>query len=348
MKRPVSPAALRFWSLLFILLACGWWWVTRTHAGSWWWAAVLNVIPPQVLLPWPLLLAWWAHRAKKRGWVGLNLLAAAVFTVSVVGLVLPRAERPAAGVPLTFLSLNTNFASTDPERLAQVALREGVQLITLQEAIDPQGRTDEYAARLQAAFPGWSMARYDELVTLSKTPILEFRSVAFPRSAHAVLLTDVRVGGQVVRVVNAHLAAPKILASASDRERGRNLPERMTLTLEIRRDFQKVAGQLLRRDGTPLLLAGDLNAPPRGGVWYQLRSLGLRDAFMQSGRGFGFTHHALFGHSRIDYVWLRGLKANRTRTLGDVLSDHRAVLAGLVLPEGRPETGSLETGSTGP
>lgn len=330
----VSVSAIRFWSLLFILIACGWWWVTRTHAGSWWWAAALNVIPPQVLLPLPLLLAWLAARHKKRGWVLLNLLAAAVFTVSVVGLLLPRAEPKAVGLPLTLLTLNTNWASTSPAALAQVAVREGVQVITLQEGLPRGGQANSYEAQLRAAFPGWSVARYDELITLSKLPILNLKSVKFPHSRHAVLVTELRAEGQVVTVVNAHLAAPKLLPSASDRELGRNLQQRLDFTLSIRRDFQKVSGDLIRANGLPLVMAGDLNAPPRGGVWYQLRSLGLRDAFLQAGRGFGFTHHALFGHSRIDYVWLRGARATEARPLRDLLSDHRALLVKLVLPVG--------------
>ena len=333
MKRPPHPLTIRFWSLLFILIACGWWWVTRTHAGSWWWAAVLNVIPPQVLLPLPLLMAWLAFRAKKRGWVVFNLISAAFFTVSVVGFLLPRAEPPPQGTPLTVLTLNTNFAGTDPAGLAQVALREGVQVITLQEALNRQFNPGEYEQNLRAAFPGWSVARYDELLTVSKLPILNVNTVKFPNSAHAVLVTQVRAQGHIVNIVNMHLPAPKLKASTSDTAHGRNLQKRMELTLDIRRDFQKVIGSLIRADQHPLIIAGDLNAPPRGGVWYQLRSLGLRDAFMQAGRGFGFTHHALFGHSRIDYVWLRGAKAQQTRTLRDLLSDHRAVVVKVMLPE---------------
>lgn len=335
MKAPLV-FSLRFWSLLFLAVAFGWWWVTRTHAGSWWWAAALNVVPPQVLLPWPIFLVWQAARAKKRGWVLLNVLASAVFTVSVVGLLLPRAEPQPAGVPLTLLTLNTNFASTNPEQLAQVAVREGVQVITLQESLNRQFQAGAYEAQVRAAFPGWNVARHDELLTLSKLPILGTKVVTFPNSLHAVLVTEVRVQGQAIRVVNAHLAAPKLLPSASDRAMGRNLQQRMEFTLAIRRDFQKVAGGLIRENPLPLLIAGDLNAPPRGGVWYQLRSLGLRDAFLQAGKGFGFTHHALFGHSRIDYVWLRGAKAEEARPLRDLLSDHRALLVKVVLPETAP------------
>lgn len=332
MKGPPVPA-LRFWSLLFILVACGWWWVTRTHAGSWWWVVPLNLVPPQLLLLWPLLLAWLARRAKKGGLVLVNLLVAAVFTVTVVGFLLPRPEPRATGTPLRIMTLNTLWASTDPAKLAQVALREGVQAITLQEAVDRQGDTEKFALALKAAFPGWSMARYDELVTLSKTPILNFSSVAFPNSPHAVLVTQLRVDGQAVTLVNAHLPLPHVMPGESDRARGRDLRERMNMTLTNRRDFQQVMAGLLRRDERPLILAGDLNAPPRGGVSYQLRFLGLRDAFHQAGRGFGFTYNAMFGHSRIDYVWTRGAQAVRAGALRDLLSDHRAVVVEVRLPE---------------
>ncbi|WP_291424330.1 endonuclease/exonuclease/phosphatase family protein [Deinococcus sp.] len=335
MKR-VSAWSIRIGSLLFVLVALGWWWVTRTHAGSWWWAALLNMAPPQLLWPWPLLLAWRAARVGKRGWVVVNLLAAALFTVSTVGFVLPRAPRaPGAGRPLTVLSLNTNYASAPATKVAELALREGAQVVTLQEALDRQRSGKAFETQLRAAFPGWNVVRNDELLTLAHVPVLGWQVIKFPHSPHTLLLTRLRVEGQTVTVVNTHLTTfplPLPLPQKGGRP-VRTLQQRTEHQLQVRWDFQTVMAGLLRHSADPLVLAGDLNTPARGGVVHPLRFLGLSDAFAEAGTGFGFTHWAYLGHSRLDYIWLRGLQAQYAAPLPDLVSDHRALIARLRLPD---------------
>ena len=341
--------AIRFWSLLFVVVAALWWWATRTHAGSWWWAAVLNVIPPQILLPLPLWLAWRAMKAKKRGWVLLNLAAAALFTVSTVGFVLPKAAKPQmqSDVPLTLMTLNANYASASPAHLAEIALREGVQVLTLQEGLNKSFSAEPYQSELRAAFPNWTLVRHDELLTLSRLPVLKSQVVKFPNTPHAVLVTWLRDEGQTVMVVNTHLPTLSLMPNSSDKVLGRDLPERIGHGLSIRRDFQQMVAGLLRQNAGPLVLAGDLNTPARGGVVNQLRFLKLRDAFAEGGSGFGFTHYALplMGHSRIDYVWVRDLQVVRANVQRDLLSDHRAYVVRLSVPAPVDETsGAGESG----
>lgn len=155
--------------------------------------------------------------------------------------------------------------------------------------------------------------------------------MTFPNSPHAVLVSSLEVAGQPVTVVNTHLPTLSLLPSSSDTRLGRSLPERVTRRLAVRRDFVEVMARVGRDTSGPLILAGDLNAPPRGELHARLRRLGLTDAFATGGTGSGFTHHARFGHSRIDYVWTRGVQAERAASLPDVLGDHRAVLAELRL-----------------
>ncbi|GAA5511557.1 hypothetical protein Dcar01_00268 [Deinococcus carri] len=313
-------------SLAFALLALGWGLLTRARSETWWWVAGLDSLPPQLLLPVPLGLAWAAWRKRRWAWAALNVAMVLAFTAGQVGFVLPHVGTEASGVPLRVLTLNADFASADPQRLAALARREGVDLLTLQEALGRDRRV-VYEARVRAAFPGWSLTRHDELLTLSRLPVLTSRAVTFPRSPHAVLLTRVRVGDQAVTVVNTHLPTLALLPSASDIRLRRSLAARMSRRLAVRRDFVGVMAGVLREAPGPVILAGDLNAPPRGELHTRLEALGLTDTFRAAGSGPGFTHHARFGHSRIDYVWARGAAAVQTSTLPDVLSDHRALLA---------------------
>ena len=54
----------------------------------------------------------------------------------------------------------------------------------------------------------------------------------------------------------------------------------------------------LDREVGPVLLAGDLNAPPESLVVRRLKSSRFHDAFSDAGRGYGYT----YGHSLIPYV----------------------------------------------
>ena len=74
----------------------------------------------------------------------------------------------------------------------------------------------------------------------------------------------------------------------------------------------------LRRVATPLIVGGDFNVPASSMVVQSLENVGLRDAFGESGRGYGYTfgHASKFRHSfvRIDHLLIsdhfRSLRAH--------------------------------------
>ncbi|WP_394649494.1 endonuclease/exonuclease/phosphatase family protein [uncultured Deinococcus sp.] len=331
---------LRFWSLLFAAFALAWGVLARYWSETWWWLALLDQVPAVPLLAAPLLLAFLAARRRKGGWVIWNLGAALAFAVFQAGAVLPRAEPLPGGSPLTLLTLNTGFASAPPAALAALVARERADVVTLQEGLDPAGQARAYEAALRRAFPGWTVVRHDELLTLTRLPLLGSRTVTFPNTPHSVLLARLRAAGQEVTVVNTHLPTLGLRPGASDRALGRTLPQRVEHQLTARREFPGVMSRLLGQESGPLLLAGDLNAPPRGQLHRELGALGLRDAFSQAGHWFGLTHHARAPYARPDYVWLRGAQAEDVQALPDFLSDHRALVVRLRLPPA-PEDGAL-------
>lgn len=326
---------LRSSLLPILLIGCilGWGVLARTNSETWWWVALLDSVPPQLLLPLPLWLLW--KSARRRAWVDVALSVLASFLLVLqMGFVLPRISTGTDqnGIPLTILNLNADFASTDPNKLATIAKREDVDVLVLQEALNRDRQGADFEAALRKSFPGWSLRRHDELVTLSRLPVFGSAVQTFPNSPHAVLAVQVGAHGQAVKIVNTHLPTLAILPSQSDTELRRTLGQRISRRLSVRRDFLTVTQALLNQNAGPILLVGDLNAPPRRELHARLRAQGWTDTFQQGGAGFGFTHHARLPHSRIDYVWMRGASAASVRVLSDVLSDHRAVLASLRLP----------------
>jgi endonuclease/exonuclease/phosphatase (EEP) superfamily protein YafD len=81
----------------------------------------------------------------------------------------------------------------------------------------------------------------------------------------------------------------------------------------------------------PVIICGDLNNPPRG-VCYRRITRVYGDAFADAGWGYGYTYRSRLPLLRIDYILTRGpLIASNCFAPGDVASDHRAVVADVLI-----------------
>ncbi len=321
LKPPSSPAAARL-SLAAALLTLLWSVLARLRSETWGWMAVLDLIPPQVMLP---LIAWLMWRTRRSVWLLFNTAFAALFVVVQVGLILPvgaAGALPAAST-LSVLTLNAQYASASPQQLAEVAAREGADVITLQEAEDRRGDGSAYVERLRSAFPGWTLGRDGELVTLTRLPLQSSRLVHFGNPDHGVLVTRLKAQGQVLTVVNAHLPTLALRPTQGEPD---TVFARVAARLAERRALPDAVQGVMNAAPGSVVLAGDINAPTHGQMHGLLRRTGLSDAFAQAGRGFGFTYHQRFGFARLDYVWGRAVTFGHAEVLPDELSDHRALL----------------------
>ncbi len=92
----------------------------------------------------------------------------------------------------------------------------------------------------------------------------------------------------------------------------------------------------LRRESGSVIVAGDLNVPEQSMICRTLERTGLRDAFAEGGRGYGYTygHDTRVGISyvRIDHILVgKSLKVGTCLTGGSDGSDHRPVIADLYI-----------------
>jgi endonuclease/exonuclease/phosphatase family metal-dependent hydrolase len=90
---------------------------------------------------------------------------------------------------------------------------------------------------------------------------------------------------------------------------------------------------MLARDaGSRVLVGGDFNSTPESEVQADVRSGGLRDAWLACGTGDGFTYPADTPTKRIDYLYLSGTATCvRAEVVGTTASDHRALLVRVTL-----------------
>lgn len=142
------------------------------------------------------------------------------------------------------------------------------------------------------------------LSTQSATPVPE-PMPGFPEVV-------VEIGGRELRVFDTHL---DYRADPAVRE------------TQVREMLERIGG-----DRRPTVLLGDLNARPGAP---ELRPLlaRLRDAWQEAGSGEGYTYPAATPDRRIDYVLVsEGVRVREIRVVATGASDHRPVVADLVLP----------------
>jgi endonuclease/exonuclease/phosphatase family metal-dependent hydrolase len=245
------------------------------------------------------------------------------------------ARGPARPVRVLVLNMHAGKDASGADNLQRIADLIGSNtpdIVLLQEVdrgtkrsggVDQVGRLEE-STGYDGAF-GASLISYDGgqygIAVLSKRPIAYQSTISLP-----VAPAQTRAGGSheprvalvvlanmdrrvMWRVVNTHLDP------ADEGAREQEVASLLTVTRE-----QAAAG-------TPFVAGGDLNSTPESPVQQSLKAAGLRDAWLECGKGDGFTYPADAPAKRIDYLFLAGeLHCNDAQVLDTTLSDHRPLL----------------------
>lgn len=271
---------------------------------------LLAYAPPLLwLAPAPLVWLWVLLRRRR---VGAALLAT---LVAAWGAGLLHWRPQSAG---TLRVVNYNVArgtKTNPDRLA-VALRGlNADIILLQEAnfYDPN-----FARKLAQDLPEYTLSSAAEVSTLTRLPVQKTQVYDLPHNRREVLVTRLTWQKEPLTIVNAHLGTVMISpVLRGDLNRVRQTRDARAAQVGVLRNIAiQVQG--------PVLLGGDLNTPPRGIVYRQLRDIFGQDAHDVAGRGPGWTFPSL--KLRIDHQFTRDLHPVRARVLPGVGSDHLPLL----------------------
>ena len=278
--------------------------------------AALAFTPYAAATSWlPVLTALWLRRRSVA-------LLAAVAAVALVATVLPRAlggtrvPAEADGPTLRVMSANVLFGSADMASVLRIAREEDVDVLALQELtvaaarrLDAAGGRAWFPARAVEARPGAAGSglfsrlplrdRADDDATGSAQPEVELRPP----------------GAQPVRIKTVHPRPP--ISGPAERE------------------WRAAIDRLPRPRGALRVLAGDFNATLDHRVLRRLLDAGYVDAADATGSGLSPTWPR--GSDRppitIDHVLLDERIGVRSFSVRDLPgSDHRAVVAELVLP----------------
>ncbi|MBB6053007.1 endonuclease/exonuclease/phosphatase family protein [Armatimonas rosea] len=195
----------------------------------------------------------------------------------------------------------------------------------------------------RAKYPNWSIQTRGEFLIATALPLSSVNRTELPPLIDdpwkhpGYLRGIVRFGQRDIAIYNTHLSTPRPALEAI-RSRDRTGIHQIESNAKSRIAQAKALAQALSRESLPAILGGDFNAPESSVACQLIRDAAFRDAFSEAGRGYGYTsgHRLRFGMSfaRIDHVYVSHEWAvKQCHPGGKLASDHRPVVADLVLPD---------------
>jgi endonuclease/exonuclease/phosphatase (EEP) superfamily protein YafD len=302
--------------------------ISRRLGPERWWLTCLNLYLPQGAWALPGVLLLLLSLVLDRRFVLVPALCLAWVMGPIMGLCFA-IVRPSAPPESRFrvMTYNVKYGRGDTRTLTEEVLAADPDLLLIQDA--------EHRVTTYPPFAAFLRTRHVETKGLylvaSRYPLspVEFR----PMGSDWYVRTRVESASFPLAVYNVHLMTPRDGLVAVREWSWEGVSELMDGARERLAQVAQLNADLDREVG-PVLLGGDLNAPPESLVLRRLRSNRLRDAFSAAGRGYGYTYGHLLkpyvSYMRIDHIlFSRELVALDSWVGGRPGSAHLPVVADL-------------------
>ena len=305
-------------------------WETADGAEHTWYAA-LNLYLPQLcwIVPAIILLPIFAWIGRK--WLWMPLVAIVWVAWPMMGLYWNSPDPAPANAKLQLKVMTYNIDG-QPDHPAVTAEIEKAKpdIVFLQEAL--------YVPSMFKK--GWHVAGpFGGSMIASRSPLkeIEDRQLRNAPDWRRYVRCKTEVHGVPITLYGLHLDTPREALQALREYKldGISNFEGDAMTRVYR--AQAVA-EALRKEKGPVIVAGDFNAPQPSMICKSLERAGLRDAFAEAGRGYGYTYgHATklkTSYVRIDHIMVgNGWGVASCEAGSDEGSDHRPVTADLYLSQ---------------
>jgi len=183
------------------------------------------------------------------------------------------------------------------------------------------------------------------IITFSKYPIINKGFVDFGmQSDNVCIYTDINYQDTNLRIFNSHLASIKLdkhdykaVQGLRKNEYLNSVDKSLLLVEKLKNGFMKRSVQAdsikksIELSPYPIILCGDFNDSPTSYAYQTIKGE-LKDAFMESGNGFGQTYIGDFPSFRIDFILhSKDFSSNNYQTHDVILSDHHPISSNLSL-----------------
>ncbi|MDO5442756.1 MAG: endonuclease/exonuclease/phosphatase family protein [Bacteroidia bacterium] len=192
--------------------------------------------------------------------------------------------------------------------------RTDADIISLQEIRAPKGvSVKEW---LEDNMPGYEIEYFANVddsgaygnATLSRFPVVRKGKFDFEHSSNLALYTDLDTGDGEVRIYNCHfesynISVPRLVKgiTKNDEEMLEQAEEKIRSSITKRPQQVDIVLQDIKNSPIESIVTGDFNDTPMSYTYTQLKR-GMKDSFVEAGRGMGGTYSVLWPFIRIDYV----------------------------------------------
>jgi endonuclease/exonuclease/phosphatase family metal-dependent hydrolase len=181
---------------------------------------------------------------------------------------------------------------------------------------------------------------YYGIVTYSKFPIIRKGEIIHPASSSLSIFSDIIIKQDTFRIFNNHLQSFRLkrmersfIEELTDPDDKETLHRVKNISLSLKKGFIRRAQQSefvkthINKSPYPVIVAGDFNDTPVSYSYRRIRK-GLKDSFVNSGYGAGFTYKGNYPSNRIDYILFDNtLESKYFEILKVRYSDHYPVMA---------------------
>jgi endonuclease/exonuclease/phosphatase family metal-dependent hydrolase len=206
---------------------------------------------------------------------------------------------------------------------------------TLKKMFSVKNYHVEFTTTLRG-FDHWGIA------TFSKYPIVNQGKIVFNTTANNIcIFTDILVNKDTVRVYNVHLQSISFSKKdnefleevISDKDAKDEVEKSKNILRRLKRAFIKRTRQVemiavhMKTCRHKIILCGDFNDTAASYAYEKLSS-GLKDAFIEKGKGFGRTYAGKWPQFRIDYILhSKKLKCLKYKRHEETYTDHYPITA---------------------
>ncbi|MDR2929053.1 MAG: endonuclease/exonuclease/phosphatase family protein [Cytophagaceae bacterium] len=282
-----------------------------------------------------ILLVWFLIR--KRQWFALIPLPVLLLTINHWNNTFQMRGRKIDNtqtleLPLKVMSYNTRMfdyyrhsgMSETPDNIYDFITSRDPDVVCFQEFYSNVTRPQYNPSYIMARFKQYKFKHIEYvykshsgsgIATFSKYPIVDKGDIRFEQSNNMSIYTDINVKGKVVRVFNNHLesigfrtADLQVLDSlefrinARQRQGLERILQKLNRAFAMRAEQSEVIARHIANSPYPVIVCGDFNDTPVSYVYRTMRGK-LRDAFRESGFGFGGTYNGKLPSLRIDYIF---------------------------------------------
>ena len=302
--------------------------------------AVLAIGYPILLLTHSFFIVYWLVRFNKVIYLSVSVLILSYFFSVPVFQTKSKFKALAKDSSFSILTFNSQlfyFGGGQKEevrahqsKIAHFLKQENADILCLQEAREGISSSLNY--------PYQSINGFNHIY--SKYEIINSGEILFSESStNQSCYADMLVHYDTIRVYNLHLeslhlgnedyALLKEWDEDSQEDEFKNKTQKISNKINkatsIRVNQVETIIESIKDSPYPTLLSGDFNDVPQSYIYRRLNE-GHKDAFLESGKGFGATYRQLIFPFRIDYILAdKTWSAYNFEVLDEKLSDHQAI-----------------------